>query len=261
VDAVERLAMAYPAVAFTVIGDEDRVLLRLQALRGDLAGGDPQAARRARLAAILGRDFAENALVIDAAREGLKVTRLAGLAALNRAPARDQYLFVNGRPVRDKLLVGAVRGAYQDFLARDRHPMVALFLECPETEVDVNVHPAKAEVRFRDAARVRGLIVGALRNALAAAGHQAATTVAVAAPGARRAAWRPRGLPPPPPGLGRAASPGPRPRSPSRNRALPALRRRRRRRTVPRRPGRPMPRRPSATRSARRGRSSTRPIS
>jgi DNA mismatch repair protein MutL len=187
VDAVERLAMAYPAIAFTVVGDDDRVLLRLNALAGDLAGRDPRAARRARLAAILGRDFAENALAIDAAREGIRLTGLAGLPTLNRATARDQYLFVNGRPVRDKLLAGAVRGAYQDFLARDRHPMVALFVDCPEHEVDVNVHPAKAEVRFRDAGLVRGLIVGALRQALAAAGHRASTTVAEAA----LAAFRP----------------------------------------------------------------------
>src|SRR6185312_13332890 len=135
----------------------------------------------------LGRDFADNAVAIDATRDVLRLSGFAGLPTLNRATARDQYLFVNGRPVRDKLLVGAVRGAYQDFLARDRHPMVVLFLECPESEVDVNVHPAKAEVRFRDAARVRGLIVGALRNALAAAGHQASTTVADAALGRFRA--------------------------------------------------------------------------
>ena len=186
-DTVERLAMAYPAIAFTVIGDEDRVLLRLNALAADLAGHDPQSARRERLAAILGRDFAENALAIDAARAGIRLTGLAGLPTLNRATARDQYLFVNGRPVRDKLLAGAVRGAYQDFLARDRHPMVALFVDCPEQEVDVNVHPAKAEVRFRDAGLVRGLIVGALRQALAAAGHRASTTVAEAA----LAAFRP----------------------------------------------------------------------
>src|SRR6185312_14647632 len=183
-DAVERLAMAYPGIAFTVSGEEDRILLRLTAIARDLAGND---ARRERLAAILGRDFADNALAIMAQREGFSLTGLAGLPTLNRATARDQYLFVNGRPVRDKLLVGAVRGAYQDFLARDRHPIVALFLDCPETEVDVNVHPAKAEVRFRDSARVRGLIVGALRNALAAAGHQASTTVADAALGAFRA--------------------------------------------------------------------------
>jgi len=191
VDAVQRLAMAYPAIAFTVIGDDERPLLRLAGATPDLAG-DPLAPRRQRLAALLGRDFADNALAIDAAREPFRLTGLAGLPTLNRATSRDQYLFVNGRPVRDKLLVGAVRGAYQDFLARDRHPMVALFLECPETEVDVNVHPAKAEVRFRDAARVRGLIVGALRNALAAAGHQAATTVAAAALDAFRPASLPR---------------------------------------------------------------------
>ena len=175
VDAVQRLAMAYPAIAFSVIGDEDRVLLRLNPTQGDLAGAD---ARRQRLAAILGRDFADNALAIDARREGVHLSGLAGLPTLNRATSRDQYLFVNGRPVRDKLLAGAVRGAYQDFLARDRHPMVALFVDLPEDEVDVNVHPAKAEVRFRDAGLVRGLIVGALRHALHAAGHRAATTVA-----------------------------------------------------------------------------------
>jgi DNA mismatch repair protein MutL len=190
-DAVNRLAMAYPAIAFTVTGDDDRVLLRLAAIRADLAGEDAQAARRARLAAILGRDFADNALAIDARREGVRLTGLSGLPTLNRATSRDQYLFVNGRPVRDKLLVGAVRGAYQDFLARDRHPMVALFVDLPEDQVDVNVHPAKAEVRFRDAGLVRGLIVGALRQALAAAGHRAATTVAADA----ISAFRPGALP------------------------------------------------------------------
>jgi DNA mismatch repair protein MutL len=188
VDAVERLAMAYPAIAFTVIGDDERVLLRLSAAQGDLAGAD---ARRQRLAAILGRDFADNALAIDARREGVRLSGLAGLPTLNRATARDQYLFVNGRPVRDKLLAGAVRGAYQDFLARDRHPMAALFVDLPADEVDVNVHPAKAEVRFRDAALVRGLIVGAVRHALGAAGHRAATTVAAEA----MSAFRPGALP------------------------------------------------------------------
>ncbi|HXQ52042.1 MAG TPA: DNA mismatch repair endonuclease MutL [Stellaceae bacterium] len=180
VDAVERLAMAYPALGFTVTGDDNRVLLRLDGATGD---------RRARLAAILGREFADNALEIAAERDGLTLSGLAGLPTLNRATARDQYLFVNGRPVRDKLLAGAVRGAYQDFLARDRHPMVALFLACPEEDLDVNVHPAKAEVRFRDAAAVRGLIVGSLRQALTAAGHRASTTVADEA----LAAFRPGG--------------------------------------------------------------------
>jgi DNA mismatch repair protein MutL len=189
-DTVKRLAMAYPGIAFTVSGEDEHVLLRLNAVERDLAGED---ARRLRLAAILGRDFADNALLIDAAREGFHLTGLAGLPTLNRATSRDQYLFVNGRPVRDKLLVGAVRGAYQDFLARDRHPMVVLFLEGPAEAIDVNVHPAKAEVRFRDANLVRGLIVGALRQALAASGHRASTTVAEAA----LAAFRP-GQPPAP---------------------------------------------------------------
>ena len=186
IDAVERLAMAYPAISFTIAGEEDRILRRFTAVASDLAGND---ARRLRLGVILGREFADNALAIDAAREGFRLTGLAGLPTLNRATARDQYLFVNGRPVKDKLLVGAVRGAYQDFLARDRHPMVALFLDGPAEEIDVNVHPAKAEVRFRDASLVRGLIVGALRQALAAAGHRASTTVAEAA----LAAFRPGG--------------------------------------------------------------------
>ncbi len=125
-------------------------------------------------------------VAIDANREGFRLTGFAGLPTLNRPTGQHQYLFVNGRPVRDKLLAGAVRGAYQDFLARDRHPMVALFLEAPTALVDVNVHPAKTEVRFRDAGIVRGLIVGALRTALAAAGHRASTTVADAALGAFR---------------------------------------------------------------------------
>lgn len=187
VDAVRRLAMAYPQIALTVIGDEERVLLRLAAA-GDI---DPAIARRTRLAALLGRDFAENSVAIDAERGGFRLTGLIGLPTLNRALPRDQYLVVNRRPVRDKLLVGAVRGAYQDVLARDRHPIVALFVDGPPDEIDVNVHPAKAEVRFRNAALVRGLIVGALRNALAAAGHRASTTVASAA----LAAFRPAGMP------------------------------------------------------------------
>jgi len=206
VDAVRRLAMAYPAISFTVVGDDERALLRL-APTGEI---DAAIARRVRLAALLGRDFAENSVEIDAARGGFRLTGLIGLPTLNRAAPRDQYLVVNGRPVRDKLVVGAVRGAYQDVLARDRHPMVALFLDGPPEEIDVNVHPAKAEVRFRDAALVRGLIVGALRNALAAAGHRASSTVADAAMAAfRPAASTPRfafPLPPPSPSLALAES-------------------------------------------------------
>ncbi len=184
-DVVNRLAMAHPAVAFT-LGDGARTLVKLQAAQGDLLD-----ARLARLAAIMGREFADNALAIAAEREGVLLSGHAAVPTLNRATAQQQYLFVNGRPVRDKLLAGAVRGAYQDFLARDRHPMLALFLELAPELVDVNVHPSKAEVRFRDAGLVRGLIVGALKHALAAAGHRASTSVAHAALGA----FRPQALP------------------------------------------------------------------
>ena len=183
-DAMRRLAMAHPAIAFR-LDSEERSLIDLAAAGPSLLE-KADAARLERLAAIMGREFADNALAIDANREGFRLTGFAGLPTLNRPTSQHQYLFVNGRPVRDKLLAGAVRGAYQDFLARDRHPMVALFLEAPAGMVDVNVHPAKTEVRFRDAGIVRGLIVGALRTALAAAGHRASTTVADAALGAFR---------------------------------------------------------------------------
>src|SRR5438477_2188130 len=179
VDTVRRLAIACPHIAFTVIGDDDRVLLRLPAAPS----------REMRLAALLGRDFAENSVPVMAERQGFRLTGQIGLPTLNRGLPRDQYLVVNGRPVRDKLLVGAVRGAYQDVLARDRHPLVALFLDGPAGEIDVNVHPAKAEVRFRDAGLIRGLIVGALRNAIEAAGRGRSITVADAA----LAAFRPAG--------------------------------------------------------------------
>jgi len=183
-DAMRRLAMAHPGTAFR-LESEERALIDLAAAPPSLLE-DGDAARLERLAAIMGREFADNALAIDANREGFRLTGFAGLPTLNRPTGQHQYLFVNGRPVRDKLLAGAVRGAYQDFLARDRHPMVALFLEAPPEMVDVNVHPAKTEVRFRDAGIVRGLIVGALRTALSAAGHRASTTVSDAALGAFR---------------------------------------------------------------------------
>jgi DNA mismatch repair protein MutL len=183
-DAMRRLAMAHPAIGFR-LESEERTLIDLPAANPSLLeNGD--AARLERLSAIMGRDFGENSLAIDANREGFRLTGFAGLPTLNRPTAQHQYLFVNGRPVRDKLLNGAVRGAYQDFLARDRNPMVALFLDAPPELVDVNVHPAKTEVRFRDAGIVRGLIVGALRTALSAAGHRASTTVSDAALGALR---------------------------------------------------------------------------
>ena len=173
-DMVKRLAMARPDIAFSLVLD-GRSTLNLEA-EPDLMDG-----RLPRLARIMGRDFGDNAVRVEAAREVVTLSGYAGLPTYNRANAAMQFLFVNGRPVRDKLLVGAVRGAYADFLARDRHPALALFLDCDPSFVDVNVHPAKTEVRFRDAGLVRGLIVGALKHALAEAGHRASTTVAASA--------------------------------------------------------------------------------
>jgi DNA mismatch repair protein MutL len=177
-EIVERLAMAHPEVAFS-LSDDERNILRFHAEGTDLIA-DAEGARLKRLSAVMGRDFAENAAPVEAVRDGHRITGFAGLPTLNRATASMQYLFVNGRPVKDRLLVGAIRGAYQDFLARDRHPLAVLFVDCAPEDVDVNVHPAKAEVRFRDAALVRGLIVGGIRHALTGAGHRASTTVAAA---------------------------------------------------------------------------------
>jgi len=186
-DAVARLALAHPDVAFTLTADGKR-LLDLPAGQTTLGEEDdglaPGLAQR--IAAVLGREAAADAMKVRAEREGLRLTGLAGLPVASRATARHQYLFVNGRPVRDRLLGGAVRGAYQDVLARDRHPVVALFLAMDPVLVDVNVHPAKAEVRFRDPGLVRGLIVSALRHALAEAGHRPAATATGAALGAFR---------------------------------------------------------------------------
>jgi len=179
-DCLERLAMAHPGVAFT-LSDGGRGGLRLSAAQGDLLD-----ARLTRLGALMGRDFQENAVPVTAVREGVSLAGWIGLPTLHRPTAKHQHLFVNGRPVRDKLMVGAVRAAYADFLPRDRHPMLALFLDIDPQEVDVNVHPAKAEVRFRDQGLVRGLIVGSLKHALAEAGHRASTTVGLATLGALR---------------------------------------------------------------------------
>ncbi len=183
-DIVKRLAMAEPGVGFSLIDvtDAPRVTFRADPEQGDLF-----AALRGRLATVMGREFTDNALAIDAEREGLRLIGYAGLPTYSRGAAVAQFLFVNGRPVRDKLLIGALRGAYADFLSRDRHPAVALFLDCPPDRVDVNVHPAKSEVRFRDPGLARGLIVTALRHALANAGHRASTTLADATLGAFRA--------------------------------------------------------------------------
>ncbi|MFW2544131.1 DNA mismatch repair endonuclease MutL [Primorskyibacter sp. 2E107] len=183
-DVVKRLAMAEPSIGFTlkdVSGGNDRVSFRTDPESGDLFD-----ALRGRLGRVMGDAFIENALAIDAEREGFRLTGYAALPTYSRGTAVAQYLFVNGRPVRDKMLIGALRGAYHDFLSRDRHPAVALFVDCDPHKVDVNVHPAKSEVRFRDPGVVRGLIVSALRHALAEAGHRASSTVASATLGAMR---------------------------------------------------------------------------
>jgi len=173
-EELKRQAMANESVGFSLDIDGRRILR----LPPEHPG--PQG-RLARLAAVLGRDFQDNAIEIDQVRDGVRLSGFAGLPTYNRGNAAHQYLFVNGRPVRDRLLQGALRAAYADFLARDRHPTAALYVTLDTSEVDVNVHPAKAEVRFRDPALVRGLIVGALRHALAGAGHRASTTVATQA--------------------------------------------------------------------------------
>ncbi len=164
-EVVRRLAMSRPDVAFTLAGEE-RAPVTWGAANDELA----------RLGDVLGLDFRANAVRIDVEREGVRVEGFAGLPTLSRANTLGQYLFVNGRPVRDKLLVGAVRGAYADYLPYGRHPLLALFVTLKAREVDVNVHPAKTEVRFRDGGLVRGLIVRALKEALAREGQRASTT-------------------------------------------------------------------------------------
>jgi DNA mismatch repair protein MutL len=179
-EVVRRLAMSRPDVAFTLAGEE-----RAPVTWGKTS--DP----RARLGDVLGADFRANAFAVTGEREGVRVEGFAGLPTLSRANALGQYLFVNGRPVRDKLLFGAVRAAYADYLPRDRHPVLALFVTLEAREVDVNVHPAKTEVRFRDGALVRGLVVRALKEALAREAGRAASTGG----GATIAAFRPMTAP------------------------------------------------------------------
>lgn len=160
-DSVRRLAMARPDIAFTLEHDGRRALAATQAED-----------RPARVAGLTDRALADNAVPVDLERDGLVLGGVASIPTYNRGVADHQYLFVNGRPVRDRLLMGAIRGAYAEMLPRDRHAVVALFLDLPPSEVDVNVHPAKTEVRFRDPALVRGMIVSGLRRALDAAGHR-----------------------------------------------------------------------------------------
>ncbi len=169
-DAVRRLAMARADIGFAVTHDGRRVL--------SVPPGDTPPAR---VAALTDRELQASSVVVDHARGDVLLEGVAGLPTFNRGVADHQYLFVNGRPVKDRLLGGAVRAAYAEMLARDRHPVVALFVTLPGSEVDVNVHPAKTEVRFREPALVRGLIVGGLRAALDAAGHRVVQRPAVGA--------------------------------------------------------------------------------
>ena len=173
-DTLTRLAMAHPGVGFSLLSD-GRKMLDVRA-ENDLLEG-----RLKRLRSIMGPGFAENAMVLDKEREGIQLTGFAALPTFNRGTSSEQYLFVNQRPVRDKLLLGAIRGAYQDVLANNRHAVVVLFLGIDSQEVDVNVHPAKAEVRFRDSNLVRGLMVGAIKHALSEAGFRASTEVGASA--------------------------------------------------------------------------------
>jgi DNA mismatch repair protein MutL len=177
-ETVRRLAMAEPMVGFIlrdVTGGEARTLFR-----ADPASGDLFDALEARLTGVLGRDFTDNALRIDAEREGLRLQGYAALPTYSRGSSAQQYLFVNGRPVLDRMLYGALRAAYFDVLSRDRHPAAVLNLIADPQRVDVNVHPAKAEVRFREPEAARSLIITALKSALTGAGHRASSTVGAA---------------------------------------------------------------------------------
>ncbi|MBN2971857.1 DNA mismatch repair endonuclease MutL [Roseomonas aeriglobus] len=172
-EMVRRLAMARPGVGFSLEHDGRRTL-----------SVQPDEDRPARVAALTDRELAANSVTIDFEREGLRLGGVAGLPTFHRGIADHQYLFVNGRPVKDRLLIGAIRGAYAEMMPRDRHAVVALFLDVPADVVDVNVHPAKTEVRFRDPALVRGLIVSGLRRALDEAGHRAVQRPSAGALGA-----------------------------------------------------------------------------
>jgi DNA mismatch repair protein MutL len=184
-EIVRRVAIAFPHVRFTLSGT-DRSTLDLAACERTEDGVQQ------RIGQVIGREFADNALAIEAARESVRLSGYASIPSFTRANSLHQYLYVNGRPVRDKMLAGAIRGAYADVLPRDRHAVTALFLELDPALVDVNVHPAKADVRFRDPGLVRGLIVGSIREALARSGVRPATTAA----SAMMEAFRPQGARP-----------------------------------------------------------------
>ena len=173
-EIVKRLAMAHPAVGFTLTAGERA------GLRYPREGSGPDALLQ-RLGRIMGREFMDDAVPVAGEREDVSVLGFAGLPTLHRPDVAQQFLFVNGRPVKDKLLIGAVRAAYGDLIPRGRHPLLALFVSLPPQEVDVNVHPAKVEVRFRDSGRVRSLLVNALAATLHTAGHRASAANGVAA--------------------------------------------------------------------------------
>ncbi len=174
VDIMNRIALANPHISF-YLNDEKGKKIALNAQQGELFD-----ARLKRLADVMGKEFGENSFLIDARRESLHISGYASLPTLNKANSLSQYLFVNNRPVRDKLLLGAIKGAYQDVLERNRYPMCALYFDIDPAYVDVNVHPAKAEVRFYDNALVRGLLVSAIRNALNQAGQRASNVMDIA---------------------------------------------------------------------------------
>ena len=209
-DTVRRLAMAHPETGFRLVAD-GRVLLSVP----PLGGRHPESClARARALLPEGCHPGEDLVPVDLARDGLRIGGLAGLPAAGRASPEHQYLFVNGRPVKDRLLAGALRGAYRDRMAAGRHPLAVLFLDLPLAEVDVNVHPAKTEVRFRDPGRVRGALVAAVRAALDGAGPTASAAArealasAFAAPAPSGPGWRAAGGPPPPTGPGAVFEPG-----------------------------------------------------
>ncbi len=183
-DVVKRLAMSEPYTSFELV-DHTAAPRRVFAVHAET--GDPLQALSGRIQAILGNEFIENAICIDAERDGLHMTGFAALPTYSRGSAVHQHFFVNGRPVRDKLLIGALRAAYSDVLSRDRHGAAAIFIDCEPTLVDVNVHPSKSEVRFREPGAARGLVVSGLRHALAEAGHRSSSTIGTDALGAFRA--------------------------------------------------------------------------
>ena len=171
-DNIKRLAMAHHNIGFTVY-DGSKIVLKLHQSESDSINSHLN-----RLDVIMGNDFATNSISVNASKESINLTGHIGLPTLNRGNSSSQYIFVNGRPIRDKLFFGAVRGAYRDFLSNNRYPVLALFLQIPFKSVDVNVHPAKTEVRFENNSLVRGLVISAIKHSLAEAGHLAATTAA-----------------------------------------------------------------------------------